>query len=325
MVAFIADEDFAVKRRKDTRFKFSSKCWNSTVYYNNQGLRSKYDIKTKKDKIRIVLLGDSMTENYQLSDDNDLASHIQRAIGFDKYEVINFGFSSTGISEHINLYEKKIKALKPDYLLYFPDTTDISDNYYLRKRPNQHMYKIENGKPVKLKKELDYWKNYNSPHNQFKRKYVYYVKKYSHFYKVYWAFWEGLYIKKQSLDKEKRKPTTIYSKHYVEQKKVYQHLVDKFKKKIDRTNTKLIVIKTLKSNELNHFKTKDSKLFDDKVNFFKNSWKTEKYFDPMIDAVGYLKEKNKYEFPYLSFSCDTHYDTEGAIFYSKFIAKKIFN
>ena len=112
MVAFIADENFAVSRKKNTKFNFSSKCWDSEVYYNRQGIRSLYDIKLKKEKKRIVLLGDSMTENYQLSDGYDLASTLQKKMGNDEYEVINFGFSSTGIAEHIKLYEKKNKRIE---------------------------------------------------------------------------------------------------------------------------------------------------------------------------------------------------------------------
>ena len=168
MVAFVADENFAVSRKKNTTFKFSSKCWDSEVYYNNEGIRSLYDVKLKKNKKRVILLGDSMTENYQLSDGNDFASHLQKELGNKKFEVINYGLSSTGIAEHIKLYKKKIKDLKPDYLIYFPDTTDISDNHVTRRRPNQEMYKIVNNNPVKLKKDLDYWKNYNSNYNNIK-------------------------------------------------------------------------------------------------------------------------------------------------------------
>ena len=324
MVAFIADENFAVKRKKNTKFKFSSKCWDSTVYYNNQGIRSSYDIKEKKEKIRIILLGDSMTENYQLSDNKDLSSMIQKTIGNEKYEVINFGFSSTGISEHINLYEIKIKKLNPDYLIYFPDTTDISDNHYSRNRLNQHMYMIKNGLPGRIEPNKEFWDRYNSKYNKFKREYIYYVKKYSNFYKLYWTFWESLYVKRQSLDKQKRKQTTVDSKKYKEQKIIYEYLAEKFKEKIDRSTTKFYVIKTLKSNEIEHFKTNDSKLFDDKVNFFKKVWGSENYYNPMNEAVAYLKSKGKYKFPYFSFSCDAHYDIEGALFYSKFISEKIF-
>ncbi len=325
MVAFIADENFAVSRKKNTKFNFSSKCWDSEVYYNRQGIRSLYDIKLKKEKKRIVLLGDSMTENYQLSDGYDLASTLQKKMGNDEYEVINFGFSSTGIAEHIKLYEKKIKELKPDFLIYFPDTTDISDNHIRRRRPNQEMYKVINDKPIKLEKDLNFWKNYNSNYNKFKREYLYHIKKYSNFYKVYWALQESLYVKKQNEIKRKRKVLSIDSKDYKDQKIVYEYLAQIFKKNIDREVTELVVIKTLKSTEIEHFRTKDSRIFDDKVKFFNDVWGEENYFNPMKEAIKYLKQQNKYIYPHLSFECDPHYDREGAKFYSKFISENIFN
>ena len=195
---------FCCFKKKDTKFNFTtSKCWDSSLY-NNQGIRSLYDIKLLKEK-RIVLLGDSMTENYQLSDGYDLASTLQKKIGNDEYEVINFGFSSTGIAEHIKLYEKKIKKLKPDILIYFPDTTDISDNHIHRKRPNQEMYKVINGKPIKLEKDLNFGKNIIQITINLKRKYLYHIKKYSNFYKVYWAFQNLFTLKNKTKLKEKEK------------------------------------------------------------------------------------------------------------------------
>ena len=87
---------------------------------------------------------------------------------------------------------------------------------------------------------------------------------------------------------------------------------------------KLIVVKTLKSTEIEHFRKKDSRIFNDKIKFFQDVWRDENYFDPMKDAIKYLKQRNKYSYPYLSFDCDPHYDKEGAMFYSKFISEKIF-
>lgn len=324
MVAFIADETFAVSRKKNTKFKFSSNCWDSEVTYNNQGIRSLYDVKLEKDKKRVVLLGDSMTENYQLSDKKDLASYIQNAIGKKKYEVINFGFSSTGIAEHIKLYEKRIKRLKPDYLIYFPDTTDISDNHYLRKRQNQQMYKLENNIPIKLEANLSYWSNYNSTYNKIKREYGYYLKKYSNFYKLYWAVSEALYVQKIEKRNANSKPMTIDNEYYLEQKIIYEYLANILKESIDRDITKFIVIKTLKSTDMDYYRIKDQ-LFNDKNNFFNSVWGTENYYDPMTSAIKYLKMKDLYNHPYLSFVCDSHYDKEGAIFYSKFISEKILN
>ena len=187
------------------------------------------------------------------------------------------------------------------------------------------MYKIINNNPVELKKNQDFWRNYNSRYNKIKRKYGYYIKKYSNFYKLYWALSEELYVKRQNRDKKNKKAITVNSVYYKEQKIIYKYLAMIFKQSIDREITNLIIVKTLKSTEIEHFRKNDSKIFNDKVKFFQNVWGSENYFDPMKDAIKYLKKRNKYSYPYLSFDCDPHYDKEGAVFYSKFISDKIFN
>ena len=186
------------------------------------------------------------------------------------------------------------------------------------------MYKIVNNNPVKLKKDLDYWKNYNSNYNNIKRKYGYYIKKYSNFYKLYWALSEELYVKRHIKNKKKQKEILVDSETYKEQKLIYKYLATIFKQSIDREITNLIVIKTLKSNEMENFKTKNNKILNDKIKFFQDIWGNEMYFDPMEDAIKHLKQKNIYKFPYLSFVCDAHYSEEGAKFYSKFVSKKIY-
>ena len=105
---------------------------------------------------------------------------------------------------------------------------------------------------------------------------------------------------------------------------IYKYLATIFKQSIDREITNLIVIKTLKSNEMENFKTKNNKILNDKIKFFQDIWGNEMYFDPMEDAIKQQKQKNIYKFPYLSIVCDAHYSEEGAKFYSKFVSKKIY-
>lgn len=44
-----------------------------------------------------------------------------------------------------------------------------------------------------------------------------------------------------------------------------------------------------------------------------------------LHLVNYMKNKNIFEFPYLSWTCDSHYSHVGADFYSSLLAKKILN
>ena len=73
-----------------------------------------------------------MTENKQLSNDEDFASILQKLL--PKYEVINFSVSSVGLADQINIYKKLIKKFNIDYLFMYVTFNDFSDNHYLQQR-----------------------------------------------------------------------------------------------------------------------------------------------------------------------------------------------
>ena len=103
MTSAISNKEFSLIHYPDRKYSFSSECWDSSVYYNNEGNR---EYANKPSNIKIALLGDSMTENAQLSDGEDLGSLLQKKLG-NKYQVTNFGMFSTGIYDHYQIYKKK--------------------------------------------------------------------------------------------------------------------------------------------------------------------------------------------------------------------------
>ena len=64
-----------------------------------------------------------MTENKQLSNDEDFASIAQKLL--PKYEVINFSVSSVGLADQINIYKKLIKKFNIDYLFMYVTFNDF--------------------------------------------------------------------------------------------------------------------------------------------------------------------------------------------------------
>ena len=60
-------------------FRLASECWNSKVTYNNHGMRQNNNVEYKKNnKKRIAIIGDSMSENLEVSDGKDFGSLVQR-------------------------------------------------------------------------------------------------------------------------------------------------------------------------------------------------------------------------------------------------------
>ena len=314
MVSAVANKEYSIIHFPNRNYNFSSECWESKVFYNKEGNR-KYANNPKG--LKIALLGDSMTENAQLSDGFDLGSLLQKKLG-DNYEVTNFGVFSTGIYDHLQKYKKKIKK-KYDLLIYFPDATDISDNHISRNRPNQNMFEIKDGKIEKVKSNDKFWSEYFSNYSKFKRKYFFYIKKYSSTYKVYWTFKERLRYSKQTEDLENLSQQDQI-KQLDDHILIYEYFSNKFIKELKKDNQNFIIVPTLKStqflnDEFNNFRYK----------FLKEVWNGESFYDPYFEAVKYMKNKNIFKFPYLSWTCDTHYSHAGADFFSSFLVDKIQN
>ena len=155
MVSAVANKEYSLAHIPNRSYNFASECWESNVFYNENGNRKYSDNPTA---LKIALLGDSMIENAQLSDGSDLGSLLQKKLG-NKYEVTNFGVFSTGIYDHLQKYKNEISK-RYDLLIYFPDPNDITDNHVTRNRPNQNMFKIYNNEIIKIPyNEEFYYKN----------------------------------------------------------------------------------------------------------------------------------------------------------------------
>ena len=101
---------------------------------------------------------------------------------------------------------------------------------------------------------------------------------------------------------------------------IYEYFSKKFKHEFKKNNQKYFVIPALNSS---HF-TNDQ-INNYQYDFLTKVWSGNNFFDPYQEAVNYMKNKNIFKFPYLSWTCDSHYSHVGADFYSSLLAKKILN
>ena len=308
-----AHENFSYWHPKNSNFKIATKCWESNVKFNNIGIKSNKDFKITKKKKRIAILGDSMTENAQLNNEIDFASKLQKLM--PNYEIINFSVSSTGLADHINIYNKLIKKYDVDYIFYYVTYNDFSDNHSSQIRPMRMSYEVVNNKVIEVNSDKsEYFKNYNSSWNKFKREKLIHIKKISNFYKLYYYLrWEIEIFKFNKKNKKITKSKTVENTLFDQKKKVYEYLVDKADKEIFSQTPTLIFMNSDNNNFINETRV---------IIALKNIYKNYNFFDPRQDFIVYLKNNNKLKPPYLGYSCDAHYSELGAELLAQFTLKK---
>ena len=161
-----ANREFSYWHPINKKFTISTKCWVSNVEFNDMGLKSSTNYNYKKNKQRIAILGDSMTENIQLSNQYDFTNKLQSLL--KNYEIINFSVASTGLADQLDIYNKLIKKFDVDYLLIFITENDLVDNHISTRRPNRLSYKIENNDIIQYDRDEKFFIQYFSFINRFK-------------------------------------------------------------------------------------------------------------------------------------------------------------
>ena len=283
---FHPHEDLTYWHPKNSSFKIATKCWSSKVSFNNYGLKSNKDISLMKTKKRIAILGDSMTENAQLDNKKDFATKLQKLL--PGYEILNFSVSSTGLADHIKIYERMIKKFNVDYLFYYVTLNDFSDNHISKKRYNRVTYEVYNGKVVEVDtNKSQFFKEYNSTWNRFKREKLIYLKKNLNMFVFYYEI-----------------KTKLAKKKYVDEKKfIYEFLVREANKKIFLDVPTLIF---LNSDNINFINDREEILI------IKDIYKNKNFYDPKEKFKSILEEKKLLKEPFLGFECDPHYSEFGA-------------
>jgi hypothetical protein len=304
IIALNAHSEMSYWHPINKKIKIATRCWESEVEFNNIGIKSSNVIKEKIKK-RVAILGDSMTENLQLSNNKDFSYLLQSKL--PDYEVINFSISSTGLADQIDVYKILIKKLSIDYLFLFITENDLNDNYIEHNRPNRLSYDYINNQIYEYPRNNLFFDEYFSKYSIFKREKISFLKNYLNSFKLYYKIKEDLnrvLYKNENLDKN------LYKKE-----KIYTFLRNKFLKELDN-DTKLLVF----------FNINNSNFLDmtDEKKILKKIWSINNVNDPQIDSIKYLKKINKLHFPYMGFTCDSHYSSLGAEFLSDYVSKKFY-
>ncbi len=108
----------------------------SYVRINRHGFRDKDYTIERNDKKRMVVLGDSYTEAFQVDLEQTYHGRLEAEFA-DRLEVLNFGVSGYGTAQELLTYKHFARAFKPDIvvLAFYPgndlqdNVKDLSDNY----------------------------------------------------------------------------------------------------------------------------------------------------------------------------------------------------
>ena len=104
--------------------------WKFTI--NKQGFRNYKDFEYDKPRgtIRIISLGDSMTEGFEVRQDYTFSAIIEKKLNNDRYntEVINTGVSGFSTAEELLFLENEGVKYKPDFVVLGFYANDFQDN-----------------------------------------------------------------------------------------------------------------------------------------------------------------------------------------------------
>ncbi len=106
----------------------------STSRTNSEGFRDyEWTLAKPAGTKRIVILGDSMAEGYQVNIDETFAKVLERnlnAYGKQRYEVMNFGMSGFGTVQELYCFKEHVLKYKPDICILAYHVGDNEKNIY---------------------------------------------------------------------------------------------------------------------------------------------------------------------------------------------------
>lgn len=125
--------DFKIRRIRPN-MTFTHTSFDGTFHFktNNKGFRSNKGIDYKKPprEIRVIALGDSHTQGYEVNQDETFSSVAESMLNKSdlKSTVINTGVSGFSTAEELILLENEGYKYKPDYVVVALFSNDFEDN-----------------------------------------------------------------------------------------------------------------------------------------------------------------------------------------------------
>jgi hypothetical protein len=125
--------EFTIRRlRPETTFWHTSVDGSWRFVVNKQGFRDHRDFPYNRDDdiLRIIVLGDSHTQGFEVRQDHTYAAVIERYLGSQSWqsEVINAGLSGVGTAEEAVLLEYEGLKYNPDVVVLGFYANDFEDN-----------------------------------------------------------------------------------------------------------------------------------------------------------------------------------------------------
>jgi hypothetical protein len=310
VITLHAHKEYSYWHPINQKLKISTLCWESEVEFNSLGIKSISEFSIKKIKPRIGIIGDSMTENIQLNNNQDFTYKLQNKL--KNFEIINFSVASTGLADQINIYESLMTKFDLDYIFLFITENDFEDNHINSRRPNRIAYKIDDGNIVKIDRDKKFFEDYFSKFNIFKRKYSIYFKELNSYNLFFYLKEKTPLIITNNKDGALYN-NNDYAKNFEEKKIIYRYLSQELLRKI-KNNQKLLVFFNINNNSF-MLETEERKTM-------KKIWEPTVVYDPKNESINFLKKINKLYFPFMGYTCDTHYSEVGAEFLSNYVAQE---
>jgi len=130
---------------------------------NNLGYREEKITINKRDKFRIIVLGDSFIAGNAVTIPDIVEKSLSnfRTIGGKEIEVINAGVPTYSATIHLARFLHETQWLQPDAVILFPDLTDVYDDWH---RYRKLVYYDNNGNfsVSRSKKIEEIWKNWSA-------------------------------------------------------------------------------------------------------------------------------------------------------------------
>jgi hypothetical protein len=295
-------------------------CFNVKYSTNSLGMRSK---EIEAGKRGIMLLGDSFIEGYGVND-NETAAVVMNTLVGEKYFVLNMSTSGGFSTVHETaLYENFGRFYSPAVVvLYFLNYNDLYDNVKaIGEGLVDENLELIYPRAAGLDEVLKYI-NSNKPKTKAKRgeKGLRLTSFFDRGWRVFKEWFQltfnvRLNIRTAVAEVYSPNPSPIIEKGWKITTRTLRHL----KELTDKNNAKLVVVsiadpyqtdKTwLRLSSLNLKKHLDGRYPNRKMAEICRELGITHY-DMLDDTLKYINNKNL-KFPYLSFTCNTHYNREG--------------
>lgn len=104
----------------------SAQLQNTTISINSFGMRGPEPALEDPNKIKVLLLGSSITLGWGVPEEQTLRSLLDQRLG-DSVTVLNAGVGNYNAERYVNLFVKHLKSLKPDVIVvhYFVNDAEV--------------------------------------------------------------------------------------------------------------------------------------------------------------------------------------------------------